>query len=189
MNSYRIIINAPPIDFSKSDLYSNSKKMRIIGPFIKAVSDAFFLSNNFRKNLIVDFCTQYESCDYVISFNGSKIKYLGPSFFSAAHLLLRAVRHIVNKNSKAGKLTPGITIKQKNLEELYHIYNEKKWVSIKITNNFREDLIKEISKYSVFLYNAPKESLTIQTEEICLGVLSIDEQIILTNYYLFGEYT
>ena len=119
MSKTHFIIFAPPAHlFEKNDIYTPFSRFSYIhGTYIKAIADCFFLSNKFRFNNTLHYYTFFKNSTYIISFDGKKLRYLGPSYFSASNLLLRALTHIVNPRSKKGKLTPGLSV-EKIEEEL-----------------------------------------------------------------------
>lgn len=189
MYSYRFIFFAPPLNFTKQDLYNNPEKFDEQGQYIKSISDAFFLSNHFRHNLTLFYYTKVNNNKYVIILDGSKLRYLGPSFFSASHLLLRAKKHIEDPSSKAGKLTPGLTVAETSVKEIFRSINPSK--AIFITNNSeRTNSLNEwqidIPHINTFLFGKiPKEMNSFPT--ISFGSLFVDELVILTNYYLIDK--
>ncbi|MHA1686363.1 MAG: hypothetical protein ACTSYD_08105 [Candidatus Heimdallarchaeaceae archaeon] len=190
MYSYRFIIFAPTLDFTKQDLYNNPERFYEQGQYIKSISDAFFLSNHFRHNLTLFYYTCINNENYTIALDGSKLRYLGPSFFSAAHLLLRAKRHIKDPSSKAGKLTPGLSVRKTTAEEVLDSVHLSKATFItnkSERNNSLNNWQIEITQIDTFLFgNIPKEWYNI-LPTISFGPLFVDEQVILTNYYLIDK--
>jgi hypothetical protein len=185
MSRYYFALNSPPISFTKSDLYSKTEHVIQISPYIKAISDAFFLSNKFRKNLFLYYCTSFNDKQLIITFDGSSLRYLGPSFFSAAHLLIRVMNHITEPNSKQGKLTPGLSILNEEVSWIFEKHSNDKWVQIDYSD-MHENQIKNLSKPFpiLFLFGFDKiESENIEYK-MSWGSLEIDEQIILTNHYI-----
>ncbi|MHA1302264.1 MAG: hypothetical protein ACTSQE_09395 [Candidatus Heimdallarchaeaceae archaeon] len=177
------ILFAPPISFSTTDIYSPfSPFSKTFGSYIKAISDAFFLSNNFRHHNILHFCTQYKNEPYIITFHGKRIRFLGPSFFSAAHLVQRALNHIDNPHSKKGKLTPGLTVSQTSLEELKEKYNDKKWFHITSLEEKKEEPFQLIPN-AVYCFGESNK-VTEAFTKIVFNKLNIDEQVIITNFLL-----
>lgn len=185
MQNLFFIIHSPSITFTKSDLYVENDQIELCGEYIKAISDAFFLSNNFRKNLNIDFFTVINEEEYIISFDGSRLKYLGPSFFSATHLLLRAINHTIKPYSKSGKLTPGITVEKGGIEVLEKKYQGIKKIQIVEDIEISQSVMNLIQETTVFLFGF--ENSFLDAEKISFGRLSIDEQIIITNFYLERE--
>jgi hypothetical protein len=185
MLRHYFVINAPPLSFSKSELYLQNLKINSMGSFIKAISDAFFLSNQFRKNNFVYYCTEYKKTQYIVTFNGETLKYLGPSFFSSAHLLLRAKNHIKDSKSRSGKLTPGLSVYKKNTNWIFEKHAEDIWINIIRDDSVIEEqpLINSKSSY-VFFYNFESKIPNRKAIKLSLGPLDIDEQVILTNYYI-----
>ena len=185
MSRYYFIINAPPLSFSKSELYQQNLKINSMGSFIKAISDAFFLSNQFRRKNFVYYCTKYKNTPYIITFDGETLKYLGPSFFSAAHLLLRAKNHIKDSKSKSGKLTPGLSVHKKGVDWILEKHTKDAWINV-----IKDDIITEIHPSDnlessvVFFYNFEDKTQNHKTINMSLGPLDIDEQVILTNYFI-----
>ena len=185
MLKYYFVINAPPLSFSKFELYLQNSKINLMGPFIKAISDAFFLSNQFRKNNFVYYCTKYKNTQYIVTFNGETLRYLGPSFFSAAHLLLRAKNHIKDSKSRSGKLTPGLSVYKESTNWIFEKHAEDIWINI-IKNDYiteKYPLTSSKSSY-VFFYNFENKNLNNKAIKLSLGPLDIDEQVILTNYFI-----
>ncbi|MHA2357205.1 MAG: hypothetical protein ACXABK_00365 [Candidatus Heimdallarchaeaceae archaeon] len=184
MSLYYFAFNAPSLTFDKSDLYNSEFQADSSYTFVKAIADSFFLSNQFRKNLLLYYCTSYNSKPYVVKFDGNSLRYLGPSFFSAAHLLLRTKDHIINPNTKAGKLTSGLSVFEGTTEWVLEKYAENK--KILITNSRKKDENINIASSStsvLFLFGF-NELLEEEVTVISWGSLRIDEQVILTNHYL-----
>lgn len=185
MSSCIFILNAPPLSFTKLDLYSTKFAFNTTGSFIKAISDTFFLSNEFRKQNLLYYCTEYNSKSFIVVFDGRTIKYLGPSFFSAAHLLLRAKNHINNPHSKKGKLTPGLDVYNTSFENILEKHADKKLVQIKESPKEKQiSLSKSALLQPVFLLGFKDIPNKYNYSEISLGSLAIDEQIIVTNYFI-----
>ena len=186
MSEIVFIFNSPSLSFTKSDLYDNEFIKSNLHSFVKAISDSFFLSNNFRKNYTVYFLTNFEGDFYQITFKGDELRFLGPSFFSAAHLLLRAKNHIMYPHSKKGKLTPGLSIQKQNIKGIYDKYPNSKYFLIEnseITDNCKELTQKSDSMVFLFGFNEG-EILEREFEKICLKDLEIDEQVVILNYLL-----
>ena len=183
------VINAPPLSFNKSSLYDSEFFNHELNPIIKSISDTFFLSNDFRKHYIVYFLTKIEGEPYQIVFKGDKLRFLGPSFFSAGHLLLRAKNHILYPNSKKGKLTPGLFVKKEDLDWIQEKYKESKWFYVQSTNDSeRSNKIDLESDSIVFLFGfETNNDFKIQPSTLLLKSIELDEQIILTNYLLERE--
>lgn len=185
MSRYYFAVNSPPLSFTKSNLYTKNENIDNISPFIKAVSDAFFLSNNFRKSLCLYFCTSFKNKSLIIEFDGSALRYLGPSFFSAAHLIIRVMNHLSNPTSKEGKLTPGLTVHEKESDWIFEKHSEDRW--IQITNSVdQQNRHAEILMGSpiLFLFNFNHIQSENIVQRISWNSLEIDEQIILTNHYI-----
>ncbi|MCG3222063.1 MAG: hypothetical protein H7641_11855 [Candidatus Heimdallarchaeota archaeon] len=185
MSRYYFALNSPPISFTKSDLYSKNENMIQISPYIKAISDSFFLSNQFRKNLYLYYCTSFNNKSIIITFDGSSLRYLGPSFFSAAHLLIRVMNHLVNSSSKQGKLTPGLNVHNEESSWIFEKRYKDKWIQINYSN-IQE---KQLSEFSMpfpilFLFGFDKINSENIEYKISWGPLEIDEQVILTNHYI-----
>lgn len=192
MCSYRFIISAPPLDFTKKDLYNNPEIFSRQGAYIKAIPDSFFLSNSFRHNLTLFYCTEIHEEEYSIIMEGSKLRYLGPSFFSAAHLLLRAKKHIENPLSKTGKLTPGLTVQRSSFRDIIAEVNDLKTIFIALgqSRNYEEQeaqLRKKNFDTFVFGYVSNTYKAEEQFLTVSFGQLNIDEVIILTNYYIIDN--
>ncbi len=187
MSRYYFAINAPPLSFSKSNLYTKNENISQSNPYIKAISDAFFLSNDFRKNLCLYFCTSLKDKNTIIKFDGSTMRYLGPSSFSAAHLLIRAMNHLSNPTSKQGKLTPGLEVQEGSIEWVLEKHSKDKWVQI-TKSDYQMELDLEISMQSPVLFLFNFENLTSEKtiQKLSWGVVDIDEQVILTNHYIEG---
>jgi hypothetical protein len=185
MLRHYFVINAPPLSFSKSDLYLQNSKINLMGPFIKAISDAFFLSNQFRKNNFVYYCTEFKNTQYIVTFNGETLRYLGPSFFSAAHLLLRAKNHIKDSKARSGKLTPGLSVYKENINWIFERHTNDIWINI-IKDAFmtEEHPLTSLKSSYVFFYNFEDKIPNHKAIKLSLGPLDIDEQIILTNYFI-----
>lgn len=184
MSSCTFIFNAPAISFSKKDLYSNDFVFGESASYIKAISDSFFLSNEFRKTNVLYYCTQHKEEPIIIVFDGKTIRYLGPSFFSAAHLLLRAKNHLINPNSKTGKLTPGLTIIKQSPEWVFDRYMEEELALIQKSPKILEmDQMEPYLDSNVFLFGFEKIPAKYQQIEIPLGPLTIYEQVIMINYF------
>ncbi len=185
MSSYTFLFNAPAISFSKRDLYSKDFLFKEAGSYIKAISDSFFLSNEFRKENVLYYCTQYNEEQITIVFDGKEIRYLGPSFFSAAHLLLRVKNHIDNPNSKLGKLTPGLSVYRQTSEWALEKFSEKKLVLVKESS--KDILTSKLEPYldsNVFLFGFDSIPVKFHQIEMPLGPIAIDEQVIMINYFL-----
>jgi len=185
MLQYYFVINAPPLSFLKSDLYTQNLKFSSMGSFIKAISDAFFLSNQFRKKNYLYYCTKYKNTQYIVTFNGETLKYLGPSFFSAAHLLLRAKNHIKDSKSRSGKLTPGLSVYKENTYWIFEKHSKDIWINVIKDDNIigEHSLVSSRSSY-VFFYNFENKILNQKAIKLSFGPLDIDEQVILTNYFI-----
>ena len=184
MSSCTFIYNAPAISFSKKDLYSTDFAFGKTASYLKAISDSFFLSNEFRKTNVLYYCTQYEEEPIIIVFDGKTIRFLGPSFFSAAHLLLRAKNHIINPNSKSGKLTPGLTVIKQSPEWIFDKFIKEELILIqKSSIAIKMDQIKPYLDSNVFLFGFAKLPVRYQQIEIPLGPLTIYEQVIMINYF------
>ena len=185
MSSCVYVFNAPPISFSRTNLYSKDFSFETTGSYIKAISDSFFLSNDFRKNNVLYYCTQYNEEPITIIFDGKTIRYLGPSFFSAAHLLLRAKNHIDNPNSKSGKLTPGLTVYKQPSEWVLEKFVEKEMIRIQMSSRaITKNQLESCSDSNVFLFGFEKLPLKYHQTEIQMGPLAIDEQVIILNYFM-----
>jgi tRNA pseudouridine-54 N-methylase len=188
MSKLFFILNAPPLSFTKNNLYEKDSKLNESAPFIKAISDSFFLSNQFRKNLFLYYITSFEGNPYVITFEGNKLRYLGPSFFSAAHLLLRAKNNIINPNSKNGKLTPGLSIIDQSSEWIFDKHkNDKIILVISSSENTETSMNQSIQQSKVFGFGFKKLPLSIDSEILLLKELDIDEQVIVLNYLLESD--
>ncbi len=185
MLQYYFVINAPPLSFSKSELYIQNSKINSMGSFIKAISDAFFLSNQFRRKNFVYYCTEYKNTPYIVTFNGETLKYLGPSFFSAAHFLLRVKNHIKDSKSRSGKLTSGLSVYKKNINWILEKHSKDTWIDVVKDNSITEthSLTRSKSPY-VFFYNFEGKIPSHKAIKLPLGSLDIDEQVILTNYFI-----
>lgn len=184
MAPHFFVFNAPHFTLTKGTLYSTEDSNKVEGNFIKAISDAFFLSNEFRKTLYLYYCTFYKSKSYTVTFNGSNLRYLGPSFFSAAHLLLRAVNHIIDPRSKSGKLTPGLNIIEGSYDWILEKHKKDNCLKIVRTENVSNNHQRQISESNVFLFGFDNINLPDTYGKISLGPMDIDEQVILTNYEL-----
>lgn len=184
MHPHYFVFNAPPLSLTKSDLYSTENVLGEEGIFIKSISDAFFLSNAFRKSLSIYYCTSYRAKQYTVIFDGEKLRYLGPSFFSAAHLLLRAVNHIIDPTSKNGKLTPGLSIVEASFEWVIEKHLEDRCIKVIKTNEVSSDHRKKITAANVFLFGFDNINLPDKYGVVSLGPIDLDEQVILTNYDL-----
>ena len=186
MSEIVFVFNAPSLSFNKSDLYKNEFINSNLHPFVKAISDSFFLSNDFRKNHTAYFLTSIEGKPYQIIFKGNELRFLGPSFFSAAHLLLRAKNHILYPDSKKGKLTPGLSVQKQDIEGICEKYPNGKYFLIdssEITENYSK--LTQKSDTMIFLFGfSDKEILDKEYEKIFLNDLEIDEQVIILNYQL-----
>ncbi len=177
---------APPFTFTKDDLYSSSSSNPIC-PFIKAVSDCFFLSNHFRHDYDVYFFTTLNSLSYVIVFRGQKIRYLGPSYFSAAHLLLRAINFLGKPRSRTNKLTPGLSIYPFAIDDFLSKHKDKTITALSTNPSF--PLLASFSPDSLllsdlFLFNFPFSSSLSTFDVFSCPHLCIDEQVIFVNYLL-----
>ena len=185
MRSCVYVFNAPSISFSKTDLYSEDFLFESSGAYIKAISDSFFLSNEFRKNNLLLYCTKYNEEPITISFDGKTIRFLGPSFFSAAHLLLRAKNHIDNPNSKSGKLTPGLSVHKQPLAWVLEKFAEKQLIKIQSSPKARiSNQLESCSDSDIFLFGFDKLPQKYNQIELPIGPLAIDEQVIMLNYFL-----
>ena len=185
MLRYYFVINAPPLSFSKSDLYQQNSIINSMGFSIKAISDVFFLSNQFRRKNFVYYCTKFKDTSYIVTFNGETLKYLGPSFFSAAHLLLRAKNHIKDSKSKSGKLTPGLSVHKKNVNWVLEKHTKDVWINVVKDYTISEKYSLDNPKASiVFFYNFEDNIIKHKAIKMSLGLLDIDEQVILTNYFI-----
>jgi len=185
MSLYNFVFNALALTFDKSDLYSSEFLLEPNGSYIKAISDSFFLSNQFRKNLSLYFCTSYNSKPFIVKFDGNSLRYLGPSFFSAAHLLLRAKNHIINPNSKGGKLTPGLSVFEGTIKWILEEHVED--IKILVTDSIDKNDGISISPNSssvLFLFGFKEFPEGDEISQISWGSLRIDEQVILTNHYI-----
>ncbi|UJG39804.1 MAG: hypothetical protein K9W45_08025 [Candidatus Heimdallarchaeum aukensis] len=188
MSKNHFVIFAPPTPlFTKNDIYIPFSRLSYIhGTYIKAIADCFFLSNKFRFNNILHYYTLFKNNTYLISFNGKKLRYLGPSYFSASNLLLRALTHIVNPRSNKGKLTPGLTVEKIEEETLNHFQKRYKGKDIFLISNRtqaqKSDIDNQLTHEAVFLFGYQKKEKN--WKEIFLGNIEIDEQMILLNYYL-----
>jgi tRNA pseudouridine-54 N-methylase len=185
MSRYYFAINAPPFSLSKLNLYTMNKNVNQVNPYIKAISDAFFLSNDFRKNLCLYFCTSFEDKNLIVKFDGSILRYLGPSSFSAAHLLIRAMNHLSNPTSKKGKLTPGIEVREEGIDWILDNHYKNKWVQI-TKSNYQMEKNMEFSTLSpvLFFFNFNHLKSEKIIHKISWGPLDIDEQVILTNHHI-----
>ena len=113
------------------------------------------------------------------------MRYLGPSFFSAAHLLLRAKNHIINPTSKNGKLTPGLSVIDQNSEWIFDKHNNDKIILVSSSSeNTDMSLNHGIQQNKVFAFGFRKLPLSIDSEILHLKELDIDEQVIWLNYLL-----
>lgn len=186
MSKITYIFNSPPLSLNKEDLYKEGSIDNKILPYIKAISDAFFLSNNFRKHLTVVFLTEIDDAPYQIVFKGSELRFLGPSFFSAAHLLLRAKNHILNPKSKAGKLTPGITVLKQDIQGIIKEHEYSNWYMVESNTTIdRNSVINTKENYKVFLFGfIDNGKFGDSIEKLFLRTLEIDEQVIIINYLI-----
>ena len=186
MSETIFVINAPPLLFTKEDLYNSKFVKNDLNPFIKAIADSFFLSNNFRKNNKVYFNTQLGEETFQVIFNGDKLRYLGPSFFSAGHLLLRAKNNIINPNSKKGKLTLGLSINKGSIDDIFDRYDDAKFYQITTTNTLKKNYSLDLSdQVNLFLYGFTEfTGLNHTIIKFSLGPIEIDEQIIMTNFLI-----
>ena len=183
MSSCTFIFNAPTISFSKNDLYSRDFSFEKTCSYIKAISDSFFLSNEFRKENVLYYCTQYEEKPIIIVFDGKTIRFLGPSFFSAAHLLLRAKNHLINPNSKSGKLTPGLSVLMQPSDWVLDRFIEEELILIQKSSKAMEiELLEPHMEANIFLFGFEKLPDKYKQVEIPLGPLAIDEQVIMVNH-------
>jgi hypothetical protein len=189
MTTHFFVIKAPPINFSNNELYNADFSFGEASQAIKAISDTFFLSNEFRQTHTLYFLTEYLSKSYIITFEGTKIRYLGPSSYSSTHLLLRAIRNIIDPFSKKGKLTPGIKVKQASI----------RWIQAKHEKDYLIRVIKSPKidrpsfnfslNFSIvwfFGYTKSKSESMMFTDTISWGLYDIDEQVILTNHFIDG---
>lgn len=182
------ILNAPPLTFNKKDLYERESKIRESAPFVKAVADSFFLSNQFRKNHFLYYSTKIQGKPFVITFDGDNLRYLGPSLFSAAHLLLRVKNHILYPNSKKGKLTPGISVNEQNSDWIFEQHSEDKFIQVVASEeNNLEFRLNNIKQSRVFTYGFEELPSSINFEKMYVKNLDVDEQVIITNYLLESE--
>ncbi len=184
MSTHFFVFNAPPFSLTKRTLYSTEDSTKVEGKFIKAISDAFFLSNEFRKSLYIYYCTTYKSKPYTVTFNGANLRYLGPSFFSAAHLLLRAINHIIDPTSKSGKLTSGLNIIEGSYEWILKKHIKDNCLKIIRIETVSDNIKRKICESNVFLFGFDNINLPETYEIATLGPIDIDEQAILTNYNL-----
>ncbi len=184
MSPHFFVFNAPPFSLTKETLYSTEDSIKLEGKFIKAISDAFFLSNEFRRSLDIYYCTTHRSKPYVVKFNGANIRYLGPSFFSAAHLLLRAIKHTIDPTSKSGRLTPGLNIFEESYEWILEKHIKDNCLKIIRTEMVSNNHQRKICESNVFLFGFDNINLPKTYGEVSLGPIDIDEQVILTNYNL-----
>ena len=186
MSEIIFVIKAFPISFNKSDLYTKEFIDNKSNFVIKSISDSFFLSNDFRKNYTIYFLSELEGNSYLIVFKGDELRFLGPSYFSAAHLLLRVKNNILYPNSKEGKLTPGISIHKHTIKWISRNYKESKWFKIGTSMELSENIKDVLSPTSnIFLFgfdNTP--DIDIEITDVSFGPLEIDEQIIMTNYMI-----
>jgi len=186
MSEIIFIINAPPLSFNKSDLYNPEFVDHRLNPFIKSIADSFFLSNHFRKNYRVYFLTEIEEKSYQIVFKGDELRFLGPSFFSAGHLLLRAKNHILDPNSKKGKLTPGILVQKRDIKLIFEKYEKCKWYQIEAFKGSEKNTKLDLtSETNVFLFGF--ENITEfngNITKLSLESIDMDEQIIIINYMI-----
>ena len=159
--------------------------MSQVSPYIKAISDAFFLSNNFRKNLCLYFCTSFKNESLIIAFDGSSLRYLGPSFFSAAHLLIRVMNHMTSPTSKQGKLTPGISVHKKRLDWILEKHSKDNWIQVtQLDEQEKHPINFSLSSPVLFLFGFNDIVLEKIEQKISWGPIEIDEQVILTNHYI-----
>ena len=184
MSSHFFVFNAPPFSLTKGILYSTEDSIKAEGMFIKAISDAFFLSNEFRKSLDIYYCTTHKSKPYTVTFNGANLHYLGPSYFSAAHLLLRAINHIINPTAKSGRLTPGLNVFEGSYEWILEKHTKDNCLKLIRTDVVSDNYQRKICEANVFLFGFDNINLPKTYGEVSLGPLDIDEQVILTNYNL-----
>ncbi len=186
MSKTVFIINAPSFSFDKPDLYSTEFSHNKLNQYIKAIADSFFLSNHFRKNNLVYYCTDFGGESYQITFKGDELRFLGPSFFSAGHLLLRAKNHIINPDSKKGKLTPGISVHRRKMEWVFDKYRNERCFQIIASKTISKNISLNMSSNSnVFFYGFENLSeLENKITKRSLGPLDIDEQIIMTNFMI-----
>jgi len=186
-----IVVKALPLDFSKNDLYKNQEKFKQLGKYIKSIPDAFFLSNNFRSDRIVHFCTMISNKPYIVTFYGPELKYLGPSFFSAGHLLLRAQSHVKNPSSKEGKLTPGLRVKKGTFKSLLEERYKEGFSWYQIVQRKEKLFPKKIEKNQsillLFGFEPNELDSSANITKISFGDIDIDEQIILANFYIFDK--
>ncbi|MCE7741157.1 MAG: hypothetical protein GOP50_01745 [Candidatus Heimdallarchaeota archaeon] len=186
MSKIIFVINAPPLSFNKTDLYNPEFVDNRLNPYIKSIADSFFLSNHFRKDNTVYFLTEFEGDSYQIVFKGDELRFLGPSFFSAGHLLLRAKNHIIDPNSKKGKLTPGISVNKRNIKWIFEKYKESKWYQIEDFEDLAKDIKLDLtSDTCIFLFGFENiADFGGKITKLSLGSIDIDEQIIITNYMI-----
>lgn len=184
MSEIIYVFNAPSLSLKKVDLYKEDSINCELHPFIKALSDAFFLSNNFRKHLTAFFLTEIEGIPYQIIFKGSELRFLGPSFFSAAHLLLRAKTHILYPASKSGKLTPGISIQRQDIEGIIKNYENNKWYLVENTTKTEDNskINVQLDSYGFLFGFKNNIQFKDKIEKLTLRTLEIDEQVIIINY-------
>lgn len=178
------VIKCNPLNINKKSIFDVSSQLHELGSYIKAISDTFFLSNNFRSDIILYFITKYQETEYRITFNGNDLRYLGPSFFSAAHLLLRALTHTKQPRSKKGRLTPGLSIRKSTIEDIFNTHENIKKFRVVRSKEIRVDNKLDTRSQNMFIFNYTDGGNNQFSSDLSLGNVEIDEQIILLNYYL-----
>ncbi len=179
------VINAPPLSLKKPDLYDSEFTDSELSTHIKSISDSFFLSNQFRKHYIVYFLTEISGDSYIIEFKGNELRFLGPSFFSAGHLLLRAKNHIMNPDSKNGKLTPGIRVYKRDIGWIFEKYKESKWFQVINTLESTRSHKIDLNSKNVFFFGfGDNVEFNKEIFTLSLGFIEMDEQIIILNHIL-----
>ncbi len=177
------VIKSNPLNINKKSIFDVSSQLHELGSYIKAISDTFFLSNNFRSDIILYFITRYQKTGYMVTFNGNDLRYLGPSFFSAAHLLLRAFTHTKEPRSKRGRLTPGLSIRKSTIKDIFNTHEDVKKFRVVRSKEIRVDNKLDNRSRNMFIFNYTGGDNN-QFSDLSLGNVEIDEQIILLNYYL-----
>ena len=90
------------------------------------------------------------------------------------------------KNSKKGKLTPGLYVQEQNLDELLDRFKESEWYLIESVENKKENtLLSPNSNSIVFFFGFEGTEISNERIEKCLlNSLEIDEQAIIINYII-----
>ncbi len=182
---YFIILSSPITHIDKKVIYSPfSLFSQELGQYIKAVPAAFFLSNNFRHDTMLYFLTTYKEEQISIVFEGQRLKFLGPSFFSSANLILRAITSLNHPKSKKGKLTPGLYVKKQDLSELKEQYKDKVWYKI-IQKRSNGSITKtDLPTDAIYCFGDTNNKWLKNVPSIDLPLLDIDEQVTIVNYFI-----